>query len=213
MLALRPGARGVNGEVLTPWGRTMMSRSPRRVAKCLPPLDLGRLEKRGRTAPLQARALSARDVRPEPVPTTAIPLSARAATRSPLPPPSPPQPAPMAPAAPPPALPSAPATPMAGTGLAPWSVSPSPSRTTRGAAAADAEAARAARRERAAKREQSKKDFVALLKEREDVVDRHAHWSDALRPTPGRACSIRPDYRHGRVGEGEEQEVGAISLS
>merc|ERR1711972_329446 len=32
--------------------------------------------------------------------------------------------------------------------------------------------------ERAAKREQSKKDFVALLKEHEDIVDRHAHWSD-----------------------------------
>merc|ERR1711974_224299 len=32
--------------------------------------------------------------------------------------------------------------------------------------------------ERAAKRDQSKKDFVALMKERDDVVDRHAHWSD-----------------------------------
>ena len=32
--------------------------------------------------------------------------------------------------------------------------------------------------ERAAKREQAKKDFVGLLKERGDIVDRHAHWSD-----------------------------------
>merc|ERR1712108_31301 len=27
-----------------------------------------------------------------------------------------------------------------------------------------------------------KKDFVALMKERDDVVDRHAHWSDVRKP-------------------------------
>merc|ERR1719295_2247025 len=32
--------------------------------------------------------------------------------------------------------------------------------------------------ERAAKRDQIKKEFVALLKEKSDLVDRHAHWSD-----------------------------------
>jgi len=40
------------------------------------------------------------------------------------------------------------------------------------------EVRRKEKEERRAKQEQAKKDYMALLKDRDDVVDRHAHWSD-----------------------------------
>ena len=44
--------------------------------------------------------------------------------------------------------------------------------------------------ERALRREQSKKDFVALLKERDDVVDRHAHWTDVRKDLESEPRSV-----------------------